>query len=113
MGLAMLLLSVTARLEAFYSLTVVAGLHRACFYSVPYTVTNDVMQAEVRSSKRGKVNVGFAMSVVTASASLAFLAFFPWITPLEDYTGDVSIPLWLGTGLSFMAAISFLFIGKV
>lgn len=45
-----MLLAVTARLEVYFLLSAVAGLHRACFYSIPFAVTNDIIQSEVNHS---------------------------------------------------------------
>nr|KAG5707164.1 hypothetical protein BaRGS_017848 [Batillaria attramentaria] len=46
-GGSMVLLAVTARLELFFLLCVVAGLHRACLYVVPYAATNEIIHEEV------------------------------------------------------------------
>ncbi|KAK7494538.1 hypothetical protein BaRGS_00014191, partial [Batillaria attramentaria] len=39
-------LALTCRLEFFFFLSVVAGLHRACRYVVPYAAASDVIQDE-------------------------------------------------------------------
>nr|KAG5707159.1 hypothetical protein BaRGS_017843 [Batillaria attramentaria] len=68
-GGCMVLLAVTARLELFFLLCVVAGLHRSCLYVVPFAAVNDVVQAKVTDSKKigGKPQVGLGLSVVGLS----------------------------------------------
>ena len=43
----LVVLAPTVRLGAFFALTVMAGFHRACFYFVPFAVTNDIVQSMV------------------------------------------------------------------
>ncbi|KAK7446248.1 hypothetical protein BaRGS_00040277, partial [Batillaria attramentaria] len=40
--------ALTARLEVFFVLSVVAGLHRACLYVVTFAAANDVIRAQAR-----------------------------------------------------------------
>ena len=47
MATCMVILALTVRLEAFFALAVIAGIQRACFYAVPYSVTNDILQSMV------------------------------------------------------------------
>ena len=44
MGVTMVTLALTETLEAFFLVTVVAGVHRACFFVIPYAVVNDIVQ---------------------------------------------------------------------
>ena len=56
---------------------------------------------------------GLAISLVTASMPLAYCTLFPWVGPLEDLTGDVFIPLWMGAGCCCLSAMAFLCLGKI
>ncbi|KAK7462556.1 hypothetical protein BaRGS_00038412, partial [Batillaria attramentaria] len=84
----LILLAMTARLEAYFLLSGLAGLHRACFYSIPFAVTNDIIQTQAeRAQTAGRPRVGLAMSVVTGMIPLAFTTLYPWVGPLETVYG--------------------------
>ncbi|KAK7497696.1 hypothetical protein BaRGS_00011091 [Batillaria attramentaria] len=70
-GGSMVLLAVTARLELFFLLCVVAGLHRSCRFVVPFAAMNAVVESKTDS--RGGARVGLGMSVVTAMVPPGFL----------------------------------------
>nr|KAG5701795.1 hypothetical protein BaRGS_000785 [Batillaria attramentaria] len=109
-GGSMVLLAVTARLELFFLLCVVASMHRACLYSVPYAATNDVLHNETTDEEGSKRRVGMAMSIVTAMVPLAYCILYPWTGVLTEWTGAVSTPLWVGATFSCLAAGCFLFV---
>nr|KAG5707161.1 hypothetical protein BaRGS_017845 [Batillaria attramentaria]KAG5707162.1 hypothetical protein BaRGS_017846 [Batillaria attramentaria] len=109
-GGCMVLLAVTARLELFFLLCVVAGLHRACLYVVPYAATNEIIHEEAEDKKSGRQRVGTAISIVTAMIPLAFCVLYPWTGALTEWTGVVSTPLWVAATFSSLAAVSFLFV---
>ncbi|KAK7497295.1 hypothetical protein BaRGS_00011589 [Batillaria attramentaria] len=109
-GGCMVLLAVTARIELFFLLCVVAGMHRTCLYGVPYAATNDIIQNEADDEKGGSGRVGMAMSVVTAMIPLAYCILYPWTGLLMEWTGVVSTPLWMGATFCCLAVFSFLFV---
>ncbi|XP_070196843.1 uncharacterized protein [Littorina saxatilis] len=114
LALSLLTLALTARLEVFFLTAVVASFQRACFYFVPYAVINDVVQSMAHHSRDGNGKyVGLAMSLVSASIPLAYCTVYTLVGPLEDLTGMVSVPLWLGTGLGCLSSASFLFLGQI
>ncbi|KAK7089805.1 hypothetical protein V1264_024833 [Littorina saxatilis] len=113
LAISLLTLALTARLEVFFVACVVAGCHRACNYLVPYAVMNDVIQSAAAQSADGKAKEGLGMSLVSACVPLAYCTVFFIVGPLEDLTGMVSAPLWLGTGLGCLSSASFLLLGKV
>ena len=43
-------LALTARLEAFFMLSVAAGMQRACYFVVPFAVVNDIIQVSLLQS---------------------------------------------------------------
>ncbi|XP_076468079.1 uncharacterized protein LOC143298932 [Babylonia areolata] len=105
--------SVTELLEVFFLLAVVAGFHRACVYSVPFAVINDLVQS--RASERGgggRNSVGMAISMLTAAMPLSYCTTWPWIGPLEEATGVVAIPFWFSAVTAFLATCAFLAVGK-
>ncbi|KAL8600218.1 hypothetical protein ACOMHN_062508 [Nucella lapillus] len=112
MVVSMVICAWTRRLEAVFVLSVVAGAHRTCFYTMPYAVTNDIAQTMV-STGSGRSPVGLAMSLVAASIPLAYCALFSWAGAVQQLTGDVSASLWLGSPAGVLAVIAFLFVGKV
>ncbi|KAL8600220.1 hypothetical protein ACOMHN_062510 [Nucella lapillus] len=93
-------------------LAVVAALHRTCHYTMPFAVTNDIAQ-DIVSTGSGRSPVGLAMSLVAASIPLSYCALFSWAGAVEQLTGDVSAPLWMGSAAGVLAVIAFLFVGKV
>ncbi|XP_070196825.1 uncharacterized protein [Littorina saxatilis] len=113
LAISLMTLALTARLEVFFLAAVVAGFQRACFYFVPYAVINDVVQSMEANSGSGKEKVGLAMSLVSACIPLVYCTIYSLVGPLEDLTGMVTIPLWLGTGLGCLSSAVFLFLGKL
>ncbi|XP_070197797.1 uncharacterized protein [Littorina saxatilis] len=112
-ALCMLALALTARLEVFLLTAVVAGFQRACNFSVCYAVMNDVMQSMAAQSADGKSKTGLAMSLVSACTPLAYCTLYTLVGPLEDLTGMVSVPLWIGTACCCLSSAAILFLGKI
>ncbi|XP_076447135.1 uncharacterized protein LOC143284315 [Babylonia areolata] len=110
--IAMVTVALTSRLEAVFVLSAVAGVHRTCSFSMPYAITNDIAQSIV-SKGTGKSPVGLALSLVASCTPMSYCLLFAWVGAVEDLTGDVSAPLWLGTGFAFLSVVAFLFVGKV
>ncbi|XP_076468259.1 uncharacterized protein LOC143299052 [Babylonia areolata] len=103
--------SVTERLEVYFLMTVVAGFHRACVFSIPFAVINDLAQS--KNSKDGKSNVGLAISGVMAALPLAYCTLFSWVGSLEELTGVVAVPFWVACVTAVLATCMFLAVGKV
>ncbi|KAK7090184.1 hypothetical protein V1264_010017 [Littorina saxatilis] len=107
----LLLLILTARLEAFFALFVVAGAHRTCCNVIPSAVMNDVIQAEAEKNGAGRsAPVGLAMSPVSLMNLVAYFTVFPVLGPLERITGHSSVSLCIAAGCSCLAAVVFLMI---
>nr|KAG5696578.1 hypothetical protein BaRGS_030446 [Batillaria attramentaria] len=108
LGCAMVLLAWTARLEVFFLLSAAAGLQRCCFYVVPFAVANDLTQPVVETEAQGgSPRVGLTMSLVTGMVPLAYMTLFPWVGRLEELSGVVATPLWLGAAYTTMSACLF------
>ncbi|KAL8573443.1 hypothetical protein ACOMHN_032458 [Nucella lapillus] len=112
MAVMMAVVSLTERLEMFYLLSMVAGAHRACIFTVSFAVINDLVQKRA-SETEGKSYVGFAFSIVMASMPMSYCTMFTWIGHLEEATGVVAVPFWVACVTSFLSIASFLAIGKV
>nr|KAG5707802.1 hypothetical protein BaRGS_015962 [Batillaria attramentaria] len=107
----MVILATTARLEAYFMVTVVAGVHRTCIFVVPFAVANDIIQHEAEISRGGSSQrLGLAMSVVTATMPLGYCTLYPWVGPVEEATGLVSVPLFLCATCACLSAFTFVFI---
>ncbi|XP_070212717.1 uncharacterized protein [Littorina saxatilis] len=107
----LVLMILTARVDAFFWSMAVAGTQRVCTHVTPFAVINDVMQAEVeKDSREGSARVGLGMSIVSAMSSLALITIFPCLGPLEEVTRLVSIPLWIAAGCGCAAAACFFII---
>ncbi|KAL8600223.1 hypothetical protein ACOMHN_062513 [Nucella lapillus] len=112
MAVAMLVTATTSRLEAVFVLSVVAGTHRTCFYTMPYAVTNEIAQS-MDSQGPGRSPVGLALALVATSIPLASTPLYPWLGVVQQLTGDDSPPLWLGGIYCFLGIVAFLFVVKV
>ncbi|XP_076468109.1 uncharacterized protein LOC143298948 [Babylonia areolata] len=99
--------SLTERLEVYFLMTVAAGLHRACIYSIPFAVVNDLIQSKASG------DVGLAMSMVVAALPLSYCTLFSWVGSLEELTGVVAVPFWVGCVTAVLATCMFLAVGKV
>ncbi|XP_076446330.1 uncharacterized protein LOC143283840 [Babylonia areolata] len=109
---AMLVVALTQRQETVFLLSVVSGVHRTCFYTMPYVITNDIARSIVYKDK-DRNPVALAMSLVAVCIPLGNCVLFSWVGALEDLTGDISTPLWVGSAYSFLGCVVFLFVGKV
>lgn len=100
-----------------HRLTVLPLAHAVQVYKDPVNQTHFIffslslifLQAE-RKCQGKAADVGFAMSVVTASMPLAYTTLYPWIGLLEQMTGMVSISLWLGVVYGTCSALLFAFL---
>ncbi|XP_076464697.1 uncharacterized protein LOC143296560 [Babylonia areolata] len=104
----MAVLALTARLEVFFVLAIVAGLHRVTFHVIPYAAANDVL----RTMDSGNERVGFVMALITIAIPAGDCFFFAWMGLLEHLTGVVSVPMWLGALYGCMSALVFSLVGK-
>ncbi|KAK7507004.1 hypothetical protein BaRGS_00001855 [Batillaria attramentaria] len=110
----MLALALTARMEVFFVVCVLAGFQRASFFVIPFAVTNDIIQSQTwRSGQDGSKRLGTILSVVCSMVSLSYSTIFASTPPLEHVTGVVSTPLWIGAALGCLSTISFLLVGKI
>ncbi|KAK7506865.1 hypothetical protein BaRGS_00001716 [Batillaria attramentaria] len=110
----MLALALTARMEVFFVVCVLAGFQRASFFVIPFAVTNDIIQSQTwRSGQDGSKRLGTIMSVVCSMGSLSYCTIFASAAPLEHVTGVVSTPLWIGAASGCLSTISFLLVGKI
>ncbi|XP_076446964.1 uncharacterized protein LOC143284182 [Babylonia areolata] len=112
MAATMLVTALTSRLEAVFLLCVVSGVQRTCFYTMPYAVTNDIAQS-IDIKGEGRNPVALALSLVAASMPLSYCLLFSWAGAVEELTGDVSAPLWMGSASGALGIVAFLFVGKV
>ncbi|KAK7506813.1 hypothetical protein BaRGS_00001664 [Batillaria attramentaria] len=108
----MVTLALTARMEVYFLLCILAGFQRASYFVIPYAVTNDLIQAQAQESGRdGGAKLGLFMSLVSGMIPLAYSTIFTSVGPLEYITGDVSTPLWLGAACGCLSTICFLPVG--
>ncbi|KAL8611000.1 hypothetical protein ACOMHN_042616 [Nucella lapillus] len=105
----MVILALTARLEVFFVLAALAGMHRVTFHVLPFAAATHILKTADPESRQ----VGFVISLIAAAIPLGDCILVAWLGPVEQLTGVVSSPLWMGATCGCLSALAFFFVGPV
>ncbi|KAK7507009.1 hypothetical protein BaRGS_00001860 [Batillaria attramentaria] len=114
LSVSMVALALTARMEVFFVVCVLAGFQRSNHFVIPFAVTNDIIQSQTsKSGQDGDKRLGTIMSAVCCMASVSYSTLFASAAPLEHVTGAVSTPLWMAAALGCLTTTCFLLVRKI